>query len=113
MTDAEAKLRQRYPKLDELNRAISWFDKDTDEMVDGFYIENPPLSVLQKLFNCDPDDPVVYGYNITEKEAKVLSQYTNIEFDFARYNYQFGTYYDYKRAGPWEGGEPFPVPSGE
>lgn len=112
-TGINDKLLRRYPKLNEIIRYISWFDKETEEYAGFAYVENAPLDVLQNLYGFPPDKPMIEVFDVTEEQAQVLSKYTDIEFDFSRFDYDLETCYDYKRSGPWEGGAPFPVPSGK
>ena len=113
MSTVSSRLHRRYPKLSELNRLILWFDKKTEEFVGGVSIDPLPLSVIQKLYNCNLNDPMIGAFDITKKEAMTLSRHTDLVFDFVHYDYSLETSYNYQRAGPWEGGAPFPVPSGD
>lgn len=81
---------------------IAAYEKDGSQyLVEDFELKSIKLDFLQKIFDIDPMDPdeyvrdMVYGHEITEKEAKLLQSYVNFEFDFSKFDYMLEGRGDY------------------
>ena len=75
-------------------RVISWQDKETEEFVSQYRIDELiDEQVLRSIFSPKDNDPMLYSeYVITPKEAKELSKYVNFNFNFNKFNYLLDCY---------------------
>ncbi len=73
----------------QVERLISWFDKDTEELVSEMNVNQIGVETLKDIFNPSEEDPLMYNpYDITAIEAVALAKHINIAFDFNCYVYQ-------------------------
>lgn len=75
-----------------LERVIEVFDKKTERLVAEHRIENIDVHMLQAVFGCAADDPMVDGYDIYRPQAILLESHSNCQFDLDRFDYQLATY---------------------
>ena len=72
-----------------IERVVSWYGKDTDELVSEKNIDSVQLEILREIFSQSAEDPLMYRpYNIMEKEGRELSRLIELKFDFDKYVYQ-------------------------
>ncbi|MBW4891122.1 hypothetical protein KXQ82_15460 [Mucilaginibacter sp. HMF5004] len=72
-----------------IERLISWYDKDTQDLVGEQNIDFLEFQDLKKIFMPQPNDPLMYNpYNIYVHEAEMLKLLLDFDFDFERFNYQ-------------------------
>ncbi|XWN35961.1 MAG: hypothetical protein ROO71_08320 [Balneola sp.] len=74
---------------------ISWFDKETEELVGEYDLGNISLEVLKRVFDPREEDPLLYEpYWISKKEADELKKYLELPiiFEFDKYDYDLGRY---------------------
>lgn len=72
-----------------IERAISWFDKNTEELKGEFPLGDLLLETLKSIFKPQADDPLMYNpYTIFEKEGRRLEEILDFSFDFENYIYQ-------------------------
>jgi len=72
-----------------IERIISWFDLNTEELLGERNIDNVPLEVLKQIFKPEEEDPLMYNpYTINIEEAAQLEKLIDIEFDLKRFFYQ-------------------------
>ncbi len=74
----------------EVQRVISWFDKDSEAFVGEFTIDEfIDLDTLTKIFQLLPDDPLMYMvYDITPEIARTLNTFIPFNFDFEKFIFQ-------------------------
>lgn len=78
-----------------MERLISVFRRDNDELVKEIDLGNLPLDQLRRIFNPAADDLEMHlAYTITPKEAVQLSEYIKHVFDFGSYIYQLDCFSD-------------------
>jgi hypothetical protein len=68
------------------------FDKQTDWLVNEWTLIDIDVTTLQTMFNEPPDEPMIYGYDVTAEHVAVLRRYTDAEIDLQKYNYQVGCF---------------------
>lgn len=74
----------------EVQRLISWFDKETDSLIGEYNIEVLiSLDELKTIFDPYTDDPLMYMvYDISPEIGVSLNKYFPFSFDFEKYSYQ-------------------------
>lgn len=74
----------------EVQRVISWFDKDSETFVGEFNIDEfIDLDTLKTIFQLFPDDPLMYMvYDITPEISRTLNPYIPFNFDFEKFSFQ-------------------------
>lgn len=76
-------------------RLISWFDKETDKLIDEVDITEIDLEILKSIFKPTKEDPLMYfPYWIHQKEADELKKHIDLEFNFEKYVYDLGCFKD-------------------
>ena len=75
-----------------LIRNIEWFDKKTEELIGEVDLNGIDLALLQKNWNLNENSPMIDCYAINEIQADFLSCFTDIEFDFDKYDYFISSY---------------------
>lgn len=72
-----------------IERVISWFDKDTEELKGEFLLDSISLETLKGIFHPPGDDPLMYNpYTIYEEEGRKLKEVLDFQFDFEQNVYQ-------------------------
>jgi len=77
---------------DWLVRAVEEFDKNTGKLVGVHRLHPIELSQIQKIWSQKADEPMVDSFDVSPKQAEALREYTDVEFDFFRYDYQITAY---------------------
>jgi hypothetical protein len=71
-----------------IERTISWYDKETEELVGEAKLSNFDLSVLQKLWNEAPQYPMVDPHYIeTKEQIAYIERLIGIELNLNIYDY--------------------------
>ena len=77
----------------QIERVINALDKSSEELVYEINVDAIKLEVLQSIFHPTIDDLVMYLiYDIKSEEARALTRYMDINFDFEKYDYQLACY---------------------
>lgn len=72
-----------------IERAISWYDKSTNESIGELNVDHIPLTYLRKIFSPTHKDPLLYNpFTIRQFQAKRLAGWIELEFDLDKYIYQ-------------------------
>ncbi|WP_436834588.1 DUF7683 domain-containing protein, partial [Parapedobacter sp. DT-150] len=57
-----------------MERVISWFDSNTEELIGEYNVDRISLEVLKHIFNPPDNDPLMYNpYSIDVEQGKELS----------------------------------------
>lgn len=75
-----------------LVRAVSYFDKDSEEMVGEYPLVGIDLPALQALFGVEPEDPMYDVWPVGPAELAVLRNHVAGEIDLERYDYYLECY---------------------
>ncbi|MCU7375761.1 colicin E3/pyocin S6 family cytotoxin [Paucibacter sp. O1-1] len=77
LANLEEKHRTKEPMETEVQRLISWFDKETDSLISEYNIEVLiSLDELKTIFDPYPDDPLMYMvYDISPEIGVSLNKY--------------------------------------
>lgn len=72
-----------------IERVISWFDKNTDQLLGERNINNISLETLKDIFKPGIHDSLMYNpYTIFVREAEELKKYIDMDFDLNKFFYQ-------------------------
>lgn len=72
-----------------IQREISWFHKDSEELAGELNVDHIPLHELLSIFTPYANDPLLYFvYNIYPEHAERLTNWVSLCFDFTAYTYQ-------------------------
>ena len=72
-----------------IERVISCFDKNTEELVTEINIDDIDLELLKTIFKFKSEDPQMYDpYTITPEEVDKLKEVVSIKFNFDYFIYQ-------------------------
>nr|WP_295875530.1 hypothetical protein [uncultured Chitinophaga sp.] len=72
-----------------IERLISCFDKENEELLQEYNIDFVDINVLKSIFKPSTDDPLMYNpYPIGPKEAEELKAYIDIDINFDKNLYQ-------------------------
>jgi hypothetical protein len=72
-----------------IERVISWFDKQTEELKGEYNVDHISLDTLKTIFKPDKNDPLMYNpYTIYFQEAKALEALIDFKFDLDNFIYQ-------------------------
>jgi hypothetical protein len=75
--------------MPKIQRIISVFNKNKENLVEELNVNFIALEKLQEIFKPSPEDPqMCLVYSIGEREAALLNNFLNINFDFNNYLYQ-------------------------
>lgn len=77
---------------DWLVRVVEEFDKITEELVGVYRLHTIELSRLQEIWKQNADEPMVDSFDISPTQAEALREYTSIDFDLSRCDYQITAY---------------------
>jgi hypothetical protein len=73
----------------EVQRLISWYRREDEELEGEINIDFINIEVLKKIFNPPEDDPLMYNfYWVERQEAEELKKYLEFDFKFDKYIYQ-------------------------
>ncbi len=70
-----------------MTRVIRYFDKVDESYVDEVQLLEISLVLLQELFGLAKDNPMYDSYPIDETQENILKKYSDINFDFDRFEY--------------------------
>ena len=72
-----------------IERTISWFDINTEELLGEKKIDNISLEALTGIFKPGNEDPLMYNpYTINAREAEELKKIIDLDFDLECFFYQ-------------------------
>jgi len=72
-----------------IERVISWFDRNTEELIGEHSVNSISLKSLKRIFSTSDSDPLMYNpYDIDVEKGKELSLLTGFEFNHEKYVYQ-------------------------
>jgi hypothetical protein len=72
----------------EVNRVISKYDKESEELVGEVNIDDIDFLLLKKIFNPPAEDHLMYNpYEIGEKERIEIGRLKSIKFEPDKYDY--------------------------
>lgn len=70
----------------EIERSLSYFGKNDEELIFEIVLKNIEISVLQKIFDRPREDVMYDCFKITTKEAVELEKILNIVLDLEKYD---------------------------
>lgn len=73
-------------------RIVEVYDKHSQELVTARELKPIAAGCLQALWGFAPQNPMIDSLNIPPRLAVELNRYTDLEFDFEKYDYQLATY---------------------
>lgn len=76
-----------------IERIISYFDKKIEELAGECNVDHIGLEILKGIMKNRKNDPLMYEvYRINKNQARKLSPYIDLEFDFRHYTYELGCF---------------------
>ena len=68
-------------------RIIRFFDKESDSYVGETVLPDIPINKLQEAFCVSPGNPMYDSFPIQEAQARILTNYVEINFELSKYDY--------------------------
>jgi hypothetical protein len=70
-----------------IDRTLTYFSKETDELVGELPLVGIDLAALQRIFHVEPDDPMYESYIVSPEHVPAIQPHVSETIDLDRYDY--------------------------
>ncbi len=74
----------------DVHRALEVFNRKDERLAFEYSLDHIDLKVLRELVHHEPEEPMIFGYDLDTSQANILTEILGIELDFDKYIYQIG-----------------------